>query len=200
MANLICIKDETYRRAHSGRQFGTVVPVLWGENMYKKILVPTDGSAVSATAAEAAIAFARTCGSELISLSIAPPEPVVLSAEGAIAGSAGLDVDVLLEQAQRYAEDVANLAARSGVKCMPLTGYGYSPADEIIETVKRHGCDLIFIASHGRRGLSRLIAGSVTQRVLAYAPVPVMVYRPQLEHDRGYAGGFGQTAPQPDAT
>jgi nucleotide-binding universal stress UspA family protein len=53
--------------------------------------------------------------------------------------------------------------------------YGVSPSDEIIDAVNRTGCDLIFIASHGRRGLSRRIAGSVTQRVLAYAPVPVMV-------------------------
>ena len=59
-----------------------------------------------------------------------------------------------------------------------------------IETVKRHRCDLVFMASHGRRGLSRLIAGSVTQRVLAYSPVPVMVYRPGLAH----------TVPEPNAS
>lgn len=166
--------------------------------MYQKILVPTDGSDVSAAATEAAIAFARTCGSELISLSIAPPEPMIPSAEGAIAGSAGLDVDVLMEQAQRHADDVAALAARAGVKCTPLAGYGYSPADQIIETAKRHGCDLIFMASHGRRGLSRLIAGSVTQRVLAYAPVPVMVYRPQSAH--APETGSAQAAPHTKPT
>jgi nucleotide-binding universal stress UspA family protein len=165
-----------------------------GEDMFKKILVPTDGSDVSAAATDAAIAFARTCGSELISLSIAPPEPVVLSAEGAIATSGSLDVDVLMEQAQRHADDVADAAARAGVKCTPLTGYGFSPADEIIEAARRHGCDLIFMASHGRRGLSRLIAGSVTQRVLAYAPVPVMVYRPQPEQARAHKAGSGQAA------
>lgn len=170
--------------------------------MFKKILVPTDGSDVSVAATEAAVAFARTGGSELVALSIAPPEPVVMSAEGAIATSDDLDVDAMLKHAQRHAADVADAAARAGVKCTPLAGYGYSPADEIIEAARRQGCDLIFMASHGRRGLSRLIAGSVTQRVLAYAPVPVMVYRPQPAHAPGHKAGSesGQAAPETGST
>lgn len=146
--------------------------------MYRRILVPTDGSDLSAVAEEAAIALARLCGSELVALSIVPPEPVVLSAEGALATSVA-GVDALLAQAEAHVGRVASAAAQAGVACRTLTGYGYSPADEIVEAAKRCGCDLIFMASHGRRGLSRLIAGSVTQHVLAYSSVPVMVYRPQ---------------------
>ncbi|MEW6371537.1 MAG: universal stress protein [Pseudomonadota bacterium] len=149
--------------------------------MYRRILVPTDGSEISSVAVEAAIAFARICGGDIVALSIAQPEPVMLTAEGALA-SGEFQVDVLLEQARRQVDRVAEAAARAGVPCTPVTGYGYSPADEIVEAARRHGCDLVFMASHGRRGLSRLIAGSVTQRVLAYAPVPVMVYRPHLAH------------------
>lgn len=145
--------------------------------MYQRILVPTDGSDLAAVAAEAAIAFAQACSSELVALSVAPPEPVLASAEGAIATSSPLGVDALLEQAQEHAGQVAAAAAKAGVKCTALTAYGYSPADEIVAVAEREHCDLIFIASHGRRGLSRLLAGSVTQRVLAYSPVPVMVYR-----------------------
>lgn len=158
--------------------------------MYQRILVPTDGSDISAVAADAAVAFARAFGSELVALSIVPPEPVVLSAEGAMATSA-LDIDVLLEQAQQYVQRIADAAAKDGVKCRTLTGYAFSPADEIVEVAKREGCDLIFMSSHGRRGLSRLIAGSVAQRVLAYSPVPVMVYRPQP------AGAHAGPAPPP---
>lgn len=153
--------------------------------MYQRILVPTDGSELAAVAANAAISFAQACGGNIVALSVAYPEPVLLSAEGAVAAGAELGVDVLLEQAQHYVGQVSDAARRADVTCTALTAYGYSPADEIIEVAKRHHCDLIFIASHGRRGLSRLIAGSVTQRVLAYSPVPVMVYRPHIAHARG---------------
>lgn len=164
--------------------------------MFQRILVPTDGSALSQTAEDAAIAFARTCGGGIVALAIAQPEPVLLTAEGALAGGAGLQVDVLLEQARRHVERIAGAAREAGVPCTALTAYGYSPADEIVDTVRRQRCDLVFMASHGRHGLSRLIAGSVTQHVLAYAPVPVMVYRPgatpapvQPAGQQGAAGG-----------
>lgn len=149
--------------------------------MFQRILVPTDGSALSTEAAEAAIGFAKVCGCELVALAIAQPEPVLLTAEGALATDGVAQIDVLLEQARRDAERVAAAAARAGVACKAEAGYGYSPADAIVEAAERHGCDLVFMASHGRRGLSRLIAGSVTQRVLAYATVPVMVYRARPE-------------------
>ena len=146
--------------------------------MYQRILVPTDGSEIAAVAAQAAIALAKAFGSEIVALSVVQPEPMMPLAEGA-GVIAGRGPDVLMEEARQHVERVARAAAAAGVKCTSLTCHGDSPADEIIEAAKRTGCDLIYIASHGRRGLSRLIAGSVTQRVLAYAPVPVMVYRPQ---------------------
>ena len=146
--------------------------------MYQRILVPTDGSQVAAVAAQAAIALAKAFGSEIVALSVVQPEPVVPLAEGT-GVIAGRGPDALMEEARKQVEQVARAATEAGVKCTSLTCYGDSPADEIVDAAKRTGCDLIYIASHGRRGLSRLIAGSVTQRVLAYAPVPVMVYRPQ---------------------
>lgn len=145
--------------------------------MYDRILVPTDGSRLSLAAEDAAISFARICGSDIVALAVAQPEPVLLTAEGALAGGAGLQVDVLLEAAQHHAQRVAAAAAAAGVHCTPLTAYAYAPADKILEAARQQHCQLIFMASHGRHGLSRLIAGSVTQRVLAYADVPVMVYR-----------------------
>ena len=145
--------------------------------MYKRILVPTDGSDISVVAADAAIAFAKICGSEVVALSVVQPDPRSRSAEEDVATGI-LDIDVLMEEGQRYVGRIAEAAAKAGIHCTVVTCYGVSPSDEIIDAVKRTDCDLVFIASHGRRGLSRLIAGSVTQRVLAYSPVPVMVYRP----------------------
>ena len=146
--------------------------------MYQRILVPTDGSDLSAVAEDAAITFARAGGSELVALSIVPPEPVVMSAEGAM--TTGIGIDVLREQAETYVRRIVDTAEKAGVKCTAITGYGYSAGNEIVEVARRERCDLVFMASHGRHGLSRLIAGSVTQHVLAYSSAPVLVYRPQL--------------------
>lgn len=152
--------------------------------MFQRILVPTDGSELSTTAADTAILLARAFGSELVALSVAYPEPVLLSAEGAIAAGTDRGFDDQLGHARRYADRLADAARRAGVACAALTAYGHSPADEIVEVAKRQHCDLIFIASHGRRGLSRLIAGSTAQRIMACSPVPVMVYRPNLANTR----------------
>jgi nucleotide-binding universal stress UspA family protein len=87
-------------------------------------------------------------------------------------------MDVLLEHAQRYVDAIAARCAKAGVACTALTCSALDPAEAIADTVREQQCDLIVMGSHGRRGLSRLLAGSVTQAVLAGAPVPVMVLRP----------------------
>jgi len=147
--------------------------------MYDRILVPTDGSDVSAAAEQAAIAFARAHGSEVVVLAVGQPQPPIASAEAAMAIDPGLDDAVLLDAAREHARKVANAAEAAGVKCTSLAVLDYSPADAILATADSHACDLIFMGSHGRRGLSRLLAGSVTQKVLADAHVPVMVMRPR---------------------
>ncbi|KQQ97144.1 universal stress protein [Massilia sp. Leaf139] len=150
--------------------------------MYHRILVPTDGSELAMAAVSAAVDFARVCGADIVALAVAYPEPVLLSAEGALAAGGDGGVDVLLEQAQRHVAWVADAARAAGVPCTAMTAYSATPADEIVALAGARHCDLIFIASHGRRGLGRLIAGSVTQQVLARSPVPVMVYHPPATH------------------
>jgi nucleotide-binding universal stress UspA family protein len=152
--------------------------------MYDRILVPTDGSDVSAAAEQAAIAFARAHGSEVVVLAVGQPQPPIASAEAAMAIDPGLDDAVLLATAREHARNVANSAEAAGVRCTSLAVLDYSPADAILATADSHACDLIFMGSHGRHGLSRLLAGSVTQKVLAEAHVPVMVMRPQAGHKR----------------
>jgi nucleotide-binding universal stress UspA family protein len=152
--------------------------------MYDRILVPTDGSDVSAAAEQAAIAFARAHGSEIVVLAVGQPQPPIASAEAAMAVDPGLDDAVLLAAAKEHARNVANAAEAAGVRCTSLAVLDYSPADAILATADSHNCDLVFMGSHGRRGLSRLLAGSVTQKVLADAHVPVMVMRPQTGHKR----------------
>lgn len=159
--------------------------------MFLRILVPTDGSPASEAAAQAAIAFARGCGSQLVALSVASPEPVALPT-GAVLPD--INIDVQLEQAEDAVHRIADAAAREGVDCAALTGYAYSAAGEIIDVARRNRCDLIFMATHGRRSLSRLFAGSVTQRVLAESAVPVMVYRAPLPREQRRADGHDASA------
>jgi nucleotide-binding universal stress UspA family protein len=160
--------------------------------MYKRILVPTDGSDVSALAEQAAIALARAHGGEIVALSVAQPYPAYVAAEAAMAVDPAIDAEALRAWAERNVRRVSAAAAGAGVPCTPLTALSHSACDAILDAATDHHCDLIFMGSHGRRGLSRLLAGSVTQQVLSYAQVPVMVLRPPP--GAMHAGG---TAPAP---
>ncbi|WLI90843.1 universal stress protein [Massilia sp. R2A-15] len=145
--------------------------------MYKRILVPTDGSALSLQAAEAAVAFARGVGAELVAVSIAQPFPMMAAEAVAISGSA-MGTEELMNQAADNVAKVAALAAAAGVPCHGMTSLAFFPHEEIINAARDQQCDLIMMASHGRHGLSKLIAGSVTQKVLADSAIPVLVLRP----------------------
>lgn len=146
--------------------------------MYKRILLPTDGSSVAEAAADNAIALARAWGSELVATCVVVPEAALPSIEGAMAYDPGLRFEELLEHARGYVDRVAARAQQAGVHCTTATSNALDVAEAIVDTAREYHCDLIVMGSHGRRGLSRLLAGSVTQAVLASAPVPVMVLRP----------------------
>lgn len=148
--------------------------------MYKTILVPTDGSELSRQAEAAAIDFARCCGSRIVAFSVAEPYPSVPVADGALVIDPGRDSSELQAVARGRVERIARDAQAAGVPCTTEIALSFRPHEEIIAAAARHRCDVIFMASHGRTGLNRLIAGSETQKVLAYAPVPVLVFRPPL--------------------
>lgn len=143
--------------------------------MYRTILVPTDGSELSDKAADAAIELAKALGSRLVAWSGAeiyvPP----------FADQAFIDQTRYREQAvQEARERVERLAARAqaaGIACEAVHGTPEMPWKGIIETATDKGCDLIFMASHGRRGIAALLLGSETQKVLTHSTIPVLVYR-----------------------
>jgi len=152
--------------------------------MYKKILVPTDGSSLSDEAATAAIDFARLCHADLVAISVAEPYPLVPAAEGAMVIDPSFETRTLMETAQQNVDKVAKAARAAQVGCTTLTAFSTTPHEEIIRAAEQQGCDLVFMASHGRRGLSKLLAGSVTQNVLAYSHIPVMVLRPRVTNGK----------------
>jgi nucleotide-binding universal stress UspA family protein len=155
--------------------------------MYKKILVPTDGSELSEQAVAAAIDFARACAAEIVALSVAEPYPLV-AAEGAMVIDLGTEMNERRQIAQANVDRVALAAKSAGVSCTTATAYSALPHEEIINAANENKCDLIFMASHGRHGLSRLLAGSTTQKVLADCTIPVLVLRPKAaDHHPGIA-------------
>ena len=149
--------------------------------MYKRILVPTDGSPISEQAAEAALRLARACGSELVVLSVAVPDAYLGGAERGLVSDAGPEADRLLEEAESRAAAVGARAQAAGLPAETLSTYSLSPGESIVDVARERQCDLIVMGSHGVRGLTGKIAGSVAQHVLAYSASPVMVLRPPRE-------------------
>ena len=145
--------------------------------MFKKILVPTDGSPISEKSAKAAIEFAAINKASIVVLSVAQSYPYMLMPEA----GAMLDLSIYEEAqdqaAQANASKIKILAENAKVEFEILVMGGIHPDEEIIATANDKQCDVIWIASHGRRGLDKLLLGSETQRVLAHSGLPVVVYR-----------------------
>jgi nucleotide-binding universal stress UspA family protein len=146
--------------------------------MFKHILIPTDGSAIALKAAKAAIRFAAQTGAKVTAFhAVETRQP---GATSAYALSARTFVDFekrAREIGEAHVADVAALAEAAGVPFGSLVSKAHRPYEGIVEAARKRKCDLIWISSHGRRGLARLILGSVTLKVLAHAGVTVLVYR-----------------------
>jgi nucleotide-binding universal stress UspA family protein len=149
--------------------------------MFKRILVPTDGSPLSEKAISSAIHFASVNGSEVIALSVAEPQHYIYSALSD--GSSIMPIEAhdynqkVIAPAQRYVAKVKAAAKERNVPCETVVTQSYRPYEEIIKAAKEFRCDVIFMASHGRNGLESLFIGSETQKVLAHSTIPVLVLR-----------------------
>lgn len=145
--------------------------------MFKKILVPTDGSPLSDKAAEAAMAFAAAHGASVVGLSVAELYPLMLMPEaGAMVDMANYE-EIQDKSAQQAMAKLRAMAAETGVSAEVVSTRGVHPYEEILKTATDKGCDLIWMGSHGRKGLDKLLLGSETQRVLSHTTIPVMVWR-----------------------
>lgn len=159
--------------------------------MYKRILVPIDGSPISSQAVDAALQLARACGSEIVALSVAFPDAYLGGAERGLVSEAGPQADRLLEQAHERAGAVAARAQAAGLPSLALATFSLSPGEAIVDAAAARQCDLIVMGSNGMRGLTGKVAGSVTQHVLAYSAIPVMVLRPPRGDVLSTAGRTG---------
>lgn len=145
--------------------------------MFKTILLPTDGSNLSMAAARDAVTLAAAQQSTLVVMSVIELLPFPLYTEAGGAVDLALYEDFARQEAERAVNSIAGLASESGIACKTLTPRALDVALEIVETAQRELCDVIWIASHGRKGLSKLLLGSQTAKVLAATTIPVLVHR-----------------------
>lgn len=147
--------------------------------MFRNILVPTDGSAPSRKAIQRAVRLAKEQKARITGFYAGPPwqlpvygdymPPEMLSEKAHLAA--------VRKTATRHLDAVRKAAAAAGVPSRCYYVLGDYPHQEIVRAARRNRCDLIVIASHGRRGISRLLLGSETSKVLAHSTIPVLVVR-----------------------
>ena len=147
--------------------------------MFKNILIPTDGSPRSNRAIRQAVQLAKEQKARVTGLFVAPAYNPVMREEFST-----LNVDSPVQHAakaeaaaRKHMRTLARAASEAGVPCDLLHAISDYPYEEIVRAANRRKCDLIYMASHGRTGLSRLLLGSQTSRVLSLSKVPVIVVR-----------------------
>lgn len=145
--------------------------------MYKRILLPTDGSDASLRAIRAGVELARSLGAQVLAMTAVPSFHTFT-----------LDTDMLEQtraeyeaahaaRARRMLDEAQAIAREAGLDCTCLSVAADEPYEAIIAAAREHHCDLIVMASHGRRGLKGLLIGSETQKVLVHSAIPVLVHR-----------------------
>jgi nucleotide-binding universal stress UspA family protein len=148
--------------------------------MYQRILVTTDGSELSNKAARSATELAAAIGAELVALHVVRRYPASYF-EGGITNLSVTEVSRIEQQWNDHAlemvDAVRDAALAAGVKAKSAIGHSDHVAEAIVSAARKHECDLIVMASHGRKGLQRVLLGSETQHVLTHSTIPVLVLR-----------------------
>lgn len=147
--------------------------------MYRKILVATDGSTLSKKAVKSAIELAGAVGAELVALYVVPRYPISYFEGGVTVSTADIarTEKQWADKGQAVVDAVREAALAAGVKAKAAVSRSDLVAESILATAKKNRCDLVVMASHGRKGLKRILLGSETQHVLTHSTVPVLVLR-----------------------
>ena len=147
--------------------------------MYQRILVATDGAALSRKAVRSAIDLAAATGAELVAVNVVPRYPINYL-EGAIAippDQVARTEKQWADKGQAIVDAVRDQAQAQGIKAKSVLMYSDLVAESIMSAAKKNKCDLIVMASHGRKGIKRVLLGSETQQVLTHTATPVLVLR-----------------------
>jgi nucleotide-binding universal stress UspA family protein len=147
--------------------------------MYKKILIPTDGSLLSEETVRAGIELAQQITADVVGVFIAPEYQFSTSEEilpNRYPTQEGYALS-MQKSGEIYLRAIQKEAEKAGVSCSSITKTSDNTAQAIVDTAQEYHCDLIFMGSHGRSGLRKLLLGSVTSKVLALCDIPAFVYR-----------------------
>jgi len=142
--------------------------------MFKKILVPTDGSELAASAAAMAAQLAQNQGAEVVGVYVIDPFPYIGIGDASAAGLQAYLSEAKLAAGQAL-DALGQVCAAAGVRFTGDTIERNVVYEGILDTAKAEDCDLIVMASHGRKGVTALILGSVAQKVLTHSPIPVLI-------------------------
>jgi nucleotide-binding universal stress UspA family protein len=145
--------------------------------MYKHILIPIDGSELARKAIPYGIALAKAVGAKVTGITVTIPFHVFAIDPDTLTDTSGSYNKRMTAVAAKYLGHVKDAAATAGVSCNVIHAEHEHPYQAIIDAANKNGCDLIVMASHGRRGVSALVLGSETVKVLTHSTVPVLVYR-----------------------
>lgn len=142
--------------------------------MFKKILVPTDGSELAASAATMAAQLAQNQGAEVVGVYVIDPFPYIGIGDASAVGLQAYLSEAKLAASQAL-DAISQVCVTAGVRFTGDTIERNVVYEGILDTAKAEGCDLIVMASHGRKGVTALILGSVAQKVLTHSPIPVLI-------------------------
>lgn len=145
--------------------------------MFKQILLPTDGSDLSERAVLAGVSFARDIGAQVVGLTVRPEFHTFTSQPEMLEDTEQEFNAATEQQAEKYLSFVGDAARTAAVPCVTVQVVSDDPYEAILQIAKERKCDLIIMASHGRRGFKGMLLGSETQKVLVHSDIPVLVYR-----------------------
>ncbi|MFO1082965.1 MAG: universal stress protein [Reyranellaceae bacterium] len=145
--------------------------------MFQHILIATDGSPLSESAVDQAMTLAREAGAKVTVVTVTEPFHVMATDSKQLSETRETYERHMKAEAARYLASAEHKAKAQGVQCHVVQIEEEHPYKAIVDTAKKVGCDLIAMASHGRRGVSALVIGSVTNKVLTHSAIPVLVYR-----------------------
>jgi nucleotide-binding universal stress UspA family protein len=168
------IVSETQVQLTFGRQRYVQIIERW--SMYQHVLIPTDGSELAERAVRHGLSVAKFVGAKVTVIIVEERLPGWLSFAG-LAEATAQYAEQIKEHAASALDHVANAAKQAGVPCDAIQVKDVQPYEAIIATATNRGCDLIVMASHGRSGLSAVVLGGVTNKVLTHTKVPVLVVR-----------------------
>jgi nucleotide-binding universal stress UspA family protein len=145
--------------------------------MYKHILIATDGSDLAGKALAQGLALAKALASQVTVVTVTEPWATQVMGEAAIAFPFEEYEKAMSVNAAEILSKAGEAASKAGISCATIHVKERHPAEGILETAKARTCDLIVMASHGRRGVTRLLLGSQANSVITHSTIPVLICR-----------------------